>query len=223
MFLRTARLVGRPRVTPATSAGGIRLFGSSTTLKSASPASSSVAPPPARSFSLLSSSLILVTGLFTGVAGALLLPRPKLVSILFPVPTPVAPGQDTPAGIKWTQGIEAGLQSLKLVKELRESTSDSTTGERETTWTESRPYATSIPGPHSLSASTLRGPGRFAVAPLVFTSRDRKSAVMIMHLGTALCGHEGVIHGGLLGTIADEGLARTVGHLFVASFKQSLC
>ena len=88
-------------------------------------------------------------------------------------------------------------------------------GEQQTTWTESRPYATSIPGPHSLSASTLRGPGRFAVAPLVFTSRDQKSAIMLIHVGAGLCGHEGVIHGGLLGTIADEGLARTVSHISI--------
>jgi len=44
----------------------------------------------------------------------------------------------------------------------------------------------------------------------VFTSRDRKSAVLVMHLGSSMCGHEGVIHGGLLATVLDESLGRTV-------------
>lgn len=57
------------------------------------------------------------------------------------------------------------------------------------------------------------GPGKFAVAPLVFTSIDKKSAVFIIHVGGGLCGHEGVVHGGLLATILDEALGRTVGLL----------
>lgn len=80
----------------------------------------------------------------------------------------------------------------------------------ETYYTESRPYAASVAGPHSLSASTLKGPGKFAVPPLVFTSRDKKEGVFIMHLGAGMCGHEGVIHGGLLATVLDEALGRTV-------------
>jgi hypothetical protein len=61
---------------------------------------------------------------------------------------------------------------------------------------ESRPYGRSSPGPHSLSASTLRGPGKFSVAPLVFTNQEQTEGVFLMHLGGGLCGHEGVIHGG---------------------------
>lgn len=31
----------------------------------------------------------------------------------------------------------------------------------------------------------------------------------MVHLGSGLCGHEGVVHGGLLATILDEAIGRT--------------
>lgn len=37
---------------------------------------------------------------------------------------------------------------------------------------------------------------------------DGKKLVSISYLGTDLCGHVGIIHGGLLATLLDEGLAR---------------
>ncbi|KAJ5546594.1 Thioesterase superfamily [Penicillium frequentans] len=38
--------------------------------------------------------------------------------------------------------------------------------------------------------------------------RDGKSLVSLMYLGSEICGHPGIIHGGLLATLLDEGLAR---------------
>ena len=35
-------------------------------------------------------------------------------------------------------------------------------------------------------------------------------AIAVLHLGRALCGHDGIIHGGLIATIFDETLARNV-------------
>jgi acyl-coenzyme A thioesterase PaaI-like protein len=32
----------------------------------------------------------------------------------------------------------------------------------------------------------------------------------IVHMGRALCGHDGIIHGGLIATVFDETLARNV-------------
>ena len=32
----------------------------------------------------------------------------------------------------------------------------------------------------------------------------------VIHLGRALCGHDGIIHGGLIATVFDESLARNV-------------
>ncbi|KAM0749748.1 Thioesterase/thiol ester dehydrase-isomerase [Meredithblackwellia eburnea MCA 4105] len=177
-----------------------------------------------KSFSFLSSSAFLTVGLLSGFTLALVAPRPNLLALLFPVPTPVSPGADTPEGRTITAQVEAGLQNLQLVKQLRAQlvpalqtqspnetslTSTEDTTELVPAYTESRPYAASVPGPHSLSAYTLRGPGKFAVAPLVFTTRDKKEAVFFVHVGGGMCGHEGVVHGGLLATLLDESLGRT--------------
>ena len=75
-------------------------------------------------------------------------------------------------------------------------------------WTESRPHMT-YPEPHkkhSLTAGTLLGPGRVPVPPLVFT--DDKHLVAISYLGTDMCGHAGIVHGGMLATMLDEGMGR---------------
>jgi len=61
---------------------------------------------------------------------------------------------------------------------------------------------------HSLTAGTLSGPGRIVVPPLVFTEEGGKSLIAISYLGHELCGHPGIVHGGLLATLLDEGLAR---------------
>lgn len=71
---------------------------------------------------------------------------------------------------------------------------------------------------HSMTAGALRGPGLFAVPPLVLAKTRAGAAAeggaegdsfVIVHAGRSLCGHDGVIHGGLIATICDEALART--------------
>lgn len=61
---------------------------------------------------------------------------------------------------------------------------------------------------HNLTGGTLMGPGKVAVPPLMWTEKGGKSMVSISYLGTDLCGHPGIIHGGFLATMLDEGLAR---------------
>ena len=61
---------------------------------------------------------------------------------------------------------------------------------------------------HNLTAGLLTGPGKIVVPPLVWSEKDGKSFVAISYLGPDLCGHPGVVHGGLLATMLDEGLAR---------------
>ena len=75
-------------------------------------------------------------------------------------------------------------------------------------WTASRPHLRYPEShkKHSLTAGTLSGPGCFAVPPIVFC--DEKELVSISYVGTDMCGHVGMIHGGLLATMLDEGLAR---------------
>ncbi|KAJ5939699.1 hypothetical protein N7466_002833 [Penicillium verhagenii] len=75
---------------------------------------------------------------------------------------------------------------------------------------ESRPHLKIPEGmrPRSLTAGTLSGPNKIVVPPYVFSERDGKSLVSFMFLGSEICGHPGIIHGGLLATLLDEGLAR---------------
>jgi acyl-coenzyme A thioesterase PaaI-like protein len=79
-------------------------------------------------------------------------------------------------------------------------------------WTESRPHM-KIPEnmrSHNLTAGTLQGQDKIASPPLTFanTKAELPSIVQITHLGQQLCGHPTIIHGGLLATLLDEGLAR---------------
>lgn len=60
----------------------------------------------------------------------------------------------------------------------------------------------------NLTGGTLMGPGRLTVPPLAWNEEGGKSMVTIMHLGKGVCGHPGIVHGGLLATLLDEGLAR---------------
>ncbi|CAO1629861.1 unnamed protein product [Sympodiomycopsis kandeliae] len=100
------------------------------------------------------------------------------------------------------------------------NTSNDVSKLQEPNWIASRPYRkfTAEKLLHSLTAGTLRGPGKFAIAPLVISKTpngvlseggSEGDAYAFIHLGRSLCGHNGIIHGGLLATICDEALART--------------
>jgi adenylylsulfate kinase len=75
---------------------------------------------------------------------------------------------------------------------------------------ESRPHMKIPPSwrRHNLTGGTLAGPGKMAIPPFSWTEREGKSYVQVTHVGTDLCGHKGIIHGGFLATMLDEGLAR---------------
>ncbi|AEO65800.1 uncharacterized protein THITE_2087275 [Thermothielavioides terrestris NRRL 8126] len=77
-------------------------------------------------------------------------------------------------------------------------------------FTESRPHMKIPPSwrRHNLTGGTLVGPGKITIPPFSWTERGGKSYVQITHVGTDLCGHMGIIHGGFLATMLDEGLAR---------------
>ncbi|KAL8696225.1 MAG: hypothetical protein Q9224_002907, partial [Gallowayella concinna] len=78
-------------------------------------------------------------------------------------------------------------------------------------WTESRPHLQMPPKmqQHSLTASTLIGDTKIPVPPLMFTKGNQgEELIAISYLGADLCGHVGIVHGGLLATMLDEGLAR---------------
>ncbi|EXJ77402.1 hypothetical protein A1O3_09628 [Capronia epimyces CBS 606.96] len=75
---------------------------------------------------------------------------------------------------------------------------------------ESRPHLKIPPEvrQHNLTAGTLSGPNMLVVPPYHFNEKDGKSMVQIFYVGTDISGHPGVVHGGFLATMLDEGLAR---------------
>ena len=79
----------------------------------------------------------------------------------------------------------------------------------DTGWNESRPHMRmpEVARKHSLTASTLIGPTKIPVPPLMFC-KDGEELVSLCYLSTEVCGHVGLVHGGLLSTMLDEGLAR---------------
>ncbi|KAJ5126455.1 HotDog domain-containing protein [Penicillium atrosanguineum] len=58
-----------------------------------------------------------------------------------------------------------------------------------------------------LTTGSLLGPGKIIVPPLSFRDKNGKTLFLVFYLGAAVCGYPGVVHGGLLATILDEGLA----------------
>ena len=131
---------------------------------------------------------------------------PPQISLLFPRPAPAPPSSpDSPSSVTYTTALEQTLQTLPLLQSLR-SKPDAEE------WYEVRPY-TNYPEErrvNNLSAGTLRGPGKLALRPLVRARKDETESIMFIHVGRGLCGHDGIIHGGLLATLLDESLARTV-------------
>lgn len=57
---------------------------------------------------------------------------------------------------------------------------------------------------------TLLGPEKIVVPPYHWHEEGGKSMVSIFYLGTHVSGYPGLVHGGMLATILDEGLASCV-------------
>jgi 3'-phosphoadenosine 5'-phosphosulfate synthase len=60
---------------------------------------------------------------------------------------------------------------------------------------------------HNFIGRTLMGPGKIVVSPFTWIETGGKSLVQISYLGMDLCGHPGIVHGGMLATMLDEGFA----------------
>lgn len=60
-----------------------------------------------------------------------------------------------------------------------------------------------------LTTGLLAGKGALTVEPLVFRNKRTGEAHIFYHLGNRMDGHDGIVHGGLLATLMDEGLTRT--------------
>jgi hypothetical protein len=130
---------------------------------------------------------------------------PDLATFISPRPAPPPPLFDTPEAKAQTEALEDQLQNLPLLKELRSRKDNQD-------WYECRPY-TNIPDQvrmNNLTAGALSGPGRLAVRALIRVKNDESEALGFIHLGRALCGHDGIVHGGLMATLLDESMGRVV-------------
>lgn len=130
---------------------------------------------------------------------------PTLATFISPRVAPPLPNANTPEAEAYTAALEQEMESLPLLREQR-SRKDADD------WYEARPftdYPTQKLANH-MTAGALRGPGKLALRPLIRAKKDESEAWVIVHLGRALCGHEGIIHGGLMATLIDEALGRMV-------------
>lgn len=130
---------------------------------------------------------------------------PTLATYVSPRSAPPPPDPDAPSSIAYVEALEESLHNLPLVTSHRARPDVHE-------WYETRPYI-SIPEErrvNSLTAGALRGPGKLALPPLVLAKKDESESMLVMHVGRGLCGHEGIVHGGLLATLLDESLARVV-------------
>ncbi|TCD61993.1 hypothetical protein EIP91_007633 [Steccherinum ochraceum] len=146
-------------------------------------------------------SLVSTIGLSAYTAGSLY--PPPIATLISPRPGQPPPDPSDPGTIAYVEALEDTLHNLPLLKNHR-SRPDAHD------WYEARPYA-KLPEErrvNSLTAGTLRGAGKLAVPPIVRARRDESESILFFHVGRSLCGHEGIIHGGLLATILDESLGR---------------
>lgn len=130
---------------------------------------------------------------------------PDLATFISPRAAPPPPLLGTPEAKAHLEALEDRLQSLPLLKALRNR-------EDKQEWYESRPYA-NLPDEiriNKLTAGSLSGPGKLAVQPLVRVKNDESEAWGFIHLGRSLCGHDGIVHGGLMATLLDESMGRVV-------------
>ena len=130
---------------------------------------------------------------------------PDLATLISPRAAPPAPPLGTPEAKAHTEALEDWLQNLPLLKSLRSR-------EDNQEWYETRPY-TELPDEarvNNLTAGALSGPGKLALRPLIRVKNDESEAWGFIHLGRGLCGHDGIVHGGLMATLLDESMGRVV-------------
>ncbi|KAJ7711898.1 HotDog domain-containing protein [Mycena metata] len=160
-------------------------------------------PPSSRPFGTFATiSLVSAFSLGAYTLGSLYPPPP--ISLLYPRAAPPPPTDATsPEALAHIAALEKELQALPALRAHRALPDTEE-------WYETRPHE-SIPEvlrANKLTSGALRGPGKLALFPLARVRKDESAAVIFVHLGRGLCGHDGIIHGGLLATLLDEALGR---------------
>jgi acyl-coenzyme A thioesterase PaaI-like protein len=101
---------------------------------------------------------------------------------------------------EYSRGVDDHIRNCSIAKELRAHPD----------FREARPHL-KIPEAvrsHNLTGGILSGPGMIVVPPYIWNEKDGKEMVSIFYVGNNVSGHPGMVHGGLLATMLDEGLAR---------------
>lgn len=101
---------------------------------------------------------------------------------------------------EYSRGIDEHIRNCSMAANLR----------ADPDFRESRPHL-KIPEAvrsHNLTGGTLSGPGMIVVPPYIWNEKEGKESVQIFYVGNNVSGHPGIVHGGLLATLLDEGLAR---------------
>ncbi|KAF9910000.1 hypothetical protein EC991_007619 [Linnemannia zychae] len=117
-----------------------------------------------------------------------------------PSPSPSRPA--TPPASSKELVLQEELESLEIVVQHAQDSEN---------WTRRTAYSlvTDDYRVHHLTAGTLRGDGKLGVRPALFQSKDELQVLSVLHVGTDMCGHPNITHGGLLATLLDEITAMT--------------
>ncbi|KAJ3040864.1 hypothetical protein HDV00_010324 [Rhizophlyctis rosea] len=96
--------------------------------------------------------------------------------------------------------LEAERDQHEIVKQLRQDKN----------LLETDPYSYLDGGRlhRNFTAGLLRGKGKFALRPALFHNEEQTEITAVIHVGSRMCGHDGIVHGGVLSTLMDEMLAR---------------
>jgi hypothetical protein len=150
------------------------------------------APILSESDSILPTSTATITAAPVAVIAA---PIKTLVeAINNPSPTPSRPV--TPPASAQELALQQELESLDIVVKHAEDPEN---------WTRRTAYSlvTDDYRIHHLTAGTLRGDGKLGVRPALFQSKDQQQVLSVLHVGTDMCGHPNITHGGLLATLLE--------------------
>lgn len=158
-------------------------------------------PPQASTIRSVGATAAVLLGLGSAYITGALYP-PDFAHLLSPRTAPAPHHRDSASGRLYTRQLESALHDLPIVKELAHRDG----------WYSTRPYTKLEPAKaqHSLTGGALRGPGMLAVPPIVFAKDDESEAVVVVHLGRSMCGHDGIVHGGMVGVVLDEATGRNV-------------
>ena len=122
-----------------------------------------------------------------------------------PFPSNGNPSPEKVEEVKRSVLLEKEIQDLALVHQYKSMVKEGQWSQADPFW-----YLTKVTERHHFIAGSLRGENMLSVTPLKFERKDKKAIVLFMHLGRSLCGHDGIIHGGLLATVLGTSLMRGV-------------